>query len=560
MAGSGSCSGQPGKTLTLAILLAAFALCQVVYRPWSREPLDILDFSEFLLQMRWDANVWENWSQLVRYYAGQGRVNEVPYVLIAFTYGWFKVDPLGWQGLRAVQMLIVPVGVYLVVRRLGASSFGSVLGASLFLFGTAAASNWLRQTAEPIGTLFFLGATWLACGFSQGGSSWRRAAGLSLCVTGMLLSKETLVACIPFLVLIAACWESNGQVRPFQFNKATLQASAACGLALVVLALALAWAHTVRQPEPYAALYGSAPVGGNLWAGRMLPLILPVTVSGGARSLILFPANLVFAALVGTGLVLSTRWPKRHQVQRKLFIAATLPIAGLLVYLPWPRYELFYGLPFFLGTALWAAILLGHIGQDGRWRAGLSVCWLLVVAISAMTAAELAGYTRARREVNKAIAHEVSTRKQTDTVMVASARLAPQPWQNPAATLGRYALATRIARSLPVLIDATCSEVADPVGRWRKASAMYVYVGGCGDMGTPDRRIERPFSFFDWSSARARTEAFTVDVFDRPDRHGSSSRDRSKPETERRPSRSRPRQPQIQTTARLDASRTIHRP
>ena len=160
MAGSGSCSGQPGKTLTLAILLAAFALCQVVYRPWSREPLDILDFSEFLLQMRWDANVWENWSKLARYYAGQGRVNEVPYVLIAFTYGWFKVDPLGWQGLRAVQMLIVPVGVYLVVRRLGASSFGSVLGASLFLFGTAAASNWLRSRSAPCSFLVRRG--WLA--------------------------------------------------------------------------------------------------------------------------------------------------------------------------------------------------------------------------------------------------------------------------------------------------------------------------------------------------------------------------------------------------------------
>jgi len=513
--GAGSLSSRRGILFTLGLILGALALCQVIYRPCVREPLDILDFSEFLLRMRWDANPWNNLSGLARYYAGHGRVNEVPYILIAVTYQWFKVDPLGWQALRAVQMLIVPVGVYMVARRLGATGFGSALGASLFLFGTAAASNWLRQTAEPIGTLFFLCATGLVCGFSQEGASWPRAALLALCVTGMLLSKETFVACIPFLILVAACWESGGHLRSFHIDKPTMQVSAACGFAMVVLAVALAWAYSLRQPEPYAALYGSAPIGGDVWAGRVLPLILPVTVSeGGARSLFLFPANLVFAGLVVTGVLLSTRWPDHHRVQRKLLIAATLPIAGLLVYLPWPRYEPFYSLPFFLGAALWAAILLGRLGQDGRWRAALSVCWLLVLGISAVTAAELAGYTRARREVNQAVALELSTRKQTDTVIVASARLAPQAWQNPGVTLGRYALATRIARSLPVLIDTTCNEAVNQMKR-QQASAMYVYVGGCGEMGIPDRRIEKPFSFFDWSLARSRTQAFTVDVFDR---------------------------------------------
>jgi hypothetical protein len=505
-----------GTALTLAVLLVGFALCQFVYRPWSREPLDILDFSEFLLQMRWHANVWENWTHLARYYAGHGRVNEVPYVLISSTYQWFKVDPLGWQGLRAVQMLIVPIGAYLVVRRLGATRFGSVLGASLFLFGSAPASNWLRQSAEPIATLFFLGATGLACGFSQTGASWRRTAVLSVCVAGMLLSKETLVACIPFLVLIASSWGANGQVRPFRFDKGTLQVSAACGIAVLVLAVALAWAHTLRQADAYAGLYGSAPVGENLWGGRLLPLILPVAVAAGdARDLILFPANLVFLGVLCAGLVLSTRWPERDHVYRKLLIASTLPIAGLLVYLPWPRFELFYGLPFLLGASLWVAILLGRTGLDGRWRAGLSVCWLFVLGVSAVTAADLASYTRARREANRTLALEFSTRDPTDTVVVASARLAPQAWQNPAATLGRYTIATRIARTTPVLIDVSCDQVRDAAARWRLGTALYVYAGGCGDMGAPDRRIERLFSFFDWSSARVRTEAFRVDVFER---------------------------------------------
>jgi hypothetical protein len=365
--------------------------------------------------------------------------------------------------------------------------------------------------------LFFLGATGLACGFTRAGASWRRTAALSVCIAGMLLSKETLVACIPFLVLIASCWEANGQLRAFRFGLGTLQVSAACGIAVAVLALALVWAHSLRRADAYAGLYGSIPVGENLWGGRLLPQILPVTVAaGGVRDLLLFPANLVFAGLLCAGLILSTRWPERDQVYRKLLIASTLPIAGLLVYLPWPRFELFYGLPFLLGASLWVAILLGHPGLDGRWRAGLTVCWLLVLTVSAVTAAELAGYTRARREANHALAVELSTRDPTDTVFVASARLAPQAWQNPAATLGRYALATHIARGMPALIDVTCDQVADAAGRWRQGTALYVYVGGCGGMGTPDRKIEKPFSFLDWSSARVRTEAFRVDVFERP--------------------------------------------
>jgi hypothetical protein len=488
-----------------------------VYKPFGSEPLDVLDFSEFLLQMQGGATIWENWNRLAWYYAGHGRVNEVIYGLIAVNYEWFELNPFGWQALRGVTMLVVPGGVYVVLRRLGATRFGSVLGASLFFFGSVPASNWLRQTAEPIATLFFLGATGLACGFSPAGVSWRRTATLSACVAGMLLSKETLVACIPFLLLIASCWEANGQLRAFRFSKGILQVSAACGIAVAVLALALVWAHGLRRADAYAGLYGSAPVGDSLWGGRLLPLILPVTVAaGGARDLILFPANLVFAGLLSAGLIRSTRWPERNLVYRRLLVASTLPIAGLLVYLPWPRFELFYGLPFLLGPSLWVAILLGRPGLDGRWRAGLGVCWLFVLTVSAVTAADLAGFTRARREANHALAVELSTREPTDTVVVASARLAPQTWQNPAATLGRYALATRVARTVPALIDVTCDQVADTAERWRQGTAMYVYVGGCGEMGTPDKRIAMPFSFFDWSSARVRTEAFRVDVFDRP--------------------------------------------
>ena len=73
--------------MLLGAFVTSITLCMLVYAPWYREPLDILDFSEFLLQMQAGGNFWENWVRLARYYASQGRVSEIPYGLIAVILG-----------------------------------------------------------------------------------------------------------------------------------------------------------------------------------------------------------------------------------------------------------------------------------------------------------------------------------------------------------------------------------------------------------------------------------------------------------------------------------------
>jgi hypothetical protein len=502
--------------MPLGALIASIALCTLVYAPWSREPLDILDFSEFLLQLQAGGNFWDSWARLARYYASQGRVNEVPYGLIAANYHLFGLDPLGWQVVRAVQMLVLPPTAYLVLRRYGASKFGSTLGASVFLVGSVPASSWLRQTAEPLGTLLFLAAAALTCGFSESHAPARRALAIGACVTGMLLSKETLVACLPFLVLTASCWQENGQLRTFRFDRRTAQIAGVCAVAVAVLIGALGWAQTVRQPDAYATLYGSARLADNLWAGRVLPLILPVSsATRRPLELILFPPNLVFVGMLCAGSVASWGRANRGQIHGKLLIALTLVLGGLLVYLPWPRFELFYGLPFLVGLGLCVAILLGELGRDSRWKVGLTFCWLLVLAGSALSAVGQARYMRARREVNQALALDLSKHDPTDTVIVASDGMTPQAWQNPGATLARYAIATRAAQNTPVMRDVSCDAISGLAGQLRR-STLYVYVGWCGEIRTPDRRIERPFSYFDWHALQMKPAALMVDIFERP--------------------------------------------
>jgi hypothetical protein len=138
---------------------------------------------------------------------------------------------------------------------------------------------------------------------------------------------------------------------------------------------------------------------------------------------------------------------------------------------------------------------------------------LIVLAGSALIAVGQARYTRARREVNQALARDLSRHSPTDTVVVASAWLTPQPWQNPAATLGRYAVAIRAAESTAVLRDVSCDSASALQGKRGRGTTLYVYVDGCGEMGVPDRRIQRQYSFFDWGSGGMKSAVVTVDVF-----------------------------------------------
>jgi hypothetical protein len=246
-------------------------------------------------------------------------------------------------------------------------------------------------------------------------------------------------------------------------------------------------------------------------------LIVPVTF--GTRSavdLVQFPVNLVFLALLTAGLIVCSRSANRGQVMGKLLIAATLPLGGLLVYLPWPRFEAFYGLPFLVGVALWVAILLGQLGIRARWKVGIATCWLVVLGGSAIVAAGKARYTRARREANHALVYDLLKRSPGDTVFIASPALSTQAWQNPAATLARYVVAVRAGETTPVLVDVDCERAAAFARRPRPRTTLYVDAGVCGSLRAPDRQIRTSFSRIDGNSLRVKPAPVIVNVFEAP--------------------------------------------
>jgi hypothetical protein len=511
-------SSRPRRAeLWAPIVLCAFGLLSiVVFTPWRRGPFDTLDFSEFLLNLERHTGFWAQWAGLANYYAGQGRVNEIGYGIIAANYHFFGRDPLGWQVVRCIQVALLPPASYVVLRKFGAGRLGSLIGASFYAVGTIPAAAWLRQTGEPLGTLFMLAGAIMAHGWAESPRSARRTIVLTVCLTCMVLCKETLVACLPFLCLVAACWSAENRVHAPRFGRRTAHFAAACLVACLVLGAAMLWASLRRQADAYAALYGTSILGSLDVIGRVAQAILPDSHHADLQMLLASPPNFVFIVCVGAGLAVMFRLlDVRRRLMPKLAIAASLLVAGILVYLPWPRFELFYAIPFFFGVVLAVALLVDASAVGPRSRLILIVCWLFILTGSALQGFGLAQITYASRELNYVVATQIARYSALDTVVITSATLTRQSWQNPAATLSRYARAVGLTARPPVLVDHDCR------AHWPveftalpEHAIEFVYEASCGRVSEATRTIEKPFRYFDWATLKFQADVQRVSILE----------------------------------------------
>jgi hypothetical protein len=500
----------------LGVLGSLGGIAVLVFRPWQREPFDLLDFSEFLVQLQSSREFLDGWGALAAYYASQGRVNEIVYGIIAVNYSLFGLDPLGWRIVWSVQVLLLLPASYLVLRRFGAGRLGSIIGASLYGIGTVPAAAWLRQTSEPLGALFMLAAATMAHGWGDAPRGVRRTIAVAACVTGMLLCKETLVAALPFLCVVAACWSAETEVHPPRLDRCTAYFAVACLAACLVLGAALLWASSRRELDAYAALYGSSALTNRVVAGRLAQMTLPVSFHTEPWRLLVFPPNFVFVACFLAGLALLV-WASDtcRRTTPKLLIAAVLPAAGILIYLPWPRFEPFYAIPFMFGVVLATAVLVDASAAGLRPRLVVIVCWLFVLAGSALNAFGLAQFTRAQRLLNYQVAQQIAKYSPSDTVVVVSADLTSQPWQNPAATLGRYVRAVDLTQTPPALVDRECRVGGQlDLARIPEQHVQLVYEAACGKAPQANRAIERRFRYFDWFTLTFQQVALRVAVIE----------------------------------------------
>ncbi len=482
-----------------ACLALAGLAALLVYQPWRPEPFDILDFSEFLTVLRGSTGFFDRFRSLATYYGTQGRVNELGYVIIAATHQLFGLRPQAWVAVRDVQAAFVVPMAYIALRAFGATRLAAGLGASVFLFGTAAASSWLRQTGEPLGTVFLMIATLLALHWERMRQHARGAVALFGVLVGMLLCKETLVAAVPFLCLVAlmsgSLWECNRWTVARRLWSFTLTSLAACA----VLGGLLAWSYSVRKSDAYAALYGAAAISAGDLGHRILQFTLPVSFAGSALQMVAFPPNLVFVLLLAIGAVslAVTRRDRRRPIALVL-PALVLLTAGLVVYLPWPRFEPFYATPFLFGVSLIVAALTDSVYAGPLARAAVVACWVFITGTCALNAFGLAEYTRAGRQLNHEVAQRIAAADPRDSVTIVSARLTPQAWQNPAATFGRYIRAVGVSEAPPPTRDLACDTET-----WRNrlqqfTGPAFVFIDACGEASVRSDTVAREYRYFDW--------------------------------------------------------------
>ncbi|HET7230472.1 MAG TPA: hypothetical protein VFJ16_10755, partial [Longimicrobium sp.] len=284
-----------------------------------------------------------------------------------------------------------------------------------------------------------------------------------------------------------------------------LAVGAAAAVALATLAAA--------PPSGYAQSYGHAALSPARLLGNLGLIVLPLsrTLAG--------PAWLSAALLGGVAVlgwaVLLRRAHHRRAYGAALLLALLVPALGAAAYLPWPRMERFYALPFLVGPMVLLGV--GVTAAARRFRP-LYVLLPLVagLTLAAADASADADESIAVRQMNGVMARALGAMQGIDTVLVAIPYEEPAAlaWQGPGPTLRRYALATGVAGpDAPAVVDVTCSRAAARFQLQPPHVAFISYPGMCGPLPPGALVVDRPYAYMDLLFARSLPRTARADLW-----------------------------------------------
>jgi hypothetical protein len=228
---------------------------------------------------------------------------------------------------------------------------------------------------------------------------------------------------------------------------------------------------------------------------------------------LLFPGNLLLAVVLFTGLAVALRHGDRRDTWARVALAASLPLAGALLYLPWPKFEQFYGLPFLLAPALLLAGAIDAIGK--RWPRGVWIARgavVLALAAHGLNATQGARESAARRVVNAKVAGILATSPRGDTIVVASPYRVQQAWQGTGPTLSRYAAATHHGIARRPAVDVACTEAGRRYRFGLGNATLVSYSDMCGTLPRTDFTVRETYSYIDWATLSVRRDSLRADV------------------------------------------------
>jgi hypothetical protein len=500
----------------LAVGLAAILIAAFVYVPWTKAPFDILDFSEFLPFLHNHDSLWGRFEAFVAYYSSRGRFNLLSYLFINLKWSLFGDSAAGWQLARFAEMWVIVVAVFLLLRRFGLDRWGSAFGASLFIVAQTASPAWIRLTmGEPFGFLAVLGALLIAVGY-QNTSRWRTSgAMIAALLTAALLAKEMLAALIPFVLLVACTSDGDGGWQRLRMRKRDAWLAAVVGGGSLVVLVSVAVVALRASAGAFVSDYGAGLLSVDHFIHSFGVILLPVSglfaprFSGAQLS-----ASLVYCIIVATGVWLSRTDPMLKRRWSPLLIGAlALPAVGALIYLPWPYFQDFYGLPFLLGPAVLLAIAVTSIARvRPAWRWAAYAGCLAILCQGAMSAAHASRSAIAARRINVAVVSELAKHPDADSIVVAKRYLASQAWQGLGPTLGRYARAIMPDKQIPALSDATCKATIPMIGQGLGNAILVTYSSQCGAFPVPARTLRYYYTYLDWPTFTPKRDSLVVGI------------------------------------------------
>jgi hypothetical protein len=269
--------------------------------------------------------------------------------------------------------------------------------------------------------------------------------------------------------------------------------------------------------DSYATLYGEGQFSFGTVVARYLSTIIPFPIVTTGSNIGVAIADCSFLLLLAVGwrrffLQIESNWSAGFL----LLFSFTVPLLGVLSYLPWPSFQDFYGLPYLIGTATLVAIAVTGIELRARRGMTLALALLIVPFALMMTSSHLvAGRSRAAIKMAHAATRVLSDTDPTDTVVIAVRSLPVRSWFGVGATLERQAAVNR--QPFPHFKELPCDSAQAELNRLTAPTRVFALHSHCTlktAKHSSQRQIVERFFWFDWGRWAVVRDSASADIFD----------------------------------------------